>query len=91
MLMNFKKNRTLSTEIEYYQEIWILKKKPQKNKKTKLKAFQIIVAFFKINSIDCILFLCRASRICSRSLSRSSVEEGELLEIIRLEVLNLLL
>ena len=35
----------LSTEIEYYQEIWNIKKKI-------LKAFQNIVAIFKINSID---------------------------------------
>ena len=39
--MNLK-NRTLSTEIEYYQKI--------------LKAFQNIVAIFKVNSIDLSLF-----------------------------------
>ena len=33
-----------STKIEYYQEIW--------NIKNILKAFENIVAFFKINSID---------------------------------------
>ena len=39
------KNRTLSTEIEYDQEIWNIKKE-------NLKAFQNIVTIFKINSID---------------------------------------
>ena len=39
MLMNLK-HRTLSTEMEYYQEIW-----------KKIKTFQNIVAIFKINSI----------------------------------------
>ena len=46
MLLNFK-NRTQSTEIEYYQEIWKIKKK---KKKKKLKAFQ------NIDSIDFSLF-----------------------------------
>ena len=41
MLMNLK-SRTLSTEIEYYQEICNI----YKNKKSKLKAFQNIVAIF---------------------------------------------
>ena len=47
MMMNKKKqkkkNWTLSTEIEYYQEIWIIWKT-----KTKIKAFQNIAAIFKI-------------------------------------------
>ena len=44
----------LSTEIAYYQEILNI----EKNKKyNKLKAFQNIVAFFKINSIDSIFFV----------------------------------
>ena len=62
MLMNLK-NKTLSTEIEHYQEIWNILK-------NKLKAFQNIVAIFKINSVDFIffVFICRASRICSRNL-----------------------
>ena len=62
--MNLK-NRTLSMEIEYYQEIWNIKKKTKK-----LKTFQNIVIIFKINSIDFsfFLFICRTSRICSRSL-----------------------
>ena len=46
--MNFK-NRTQSTEIEYYQEICNI----QKNK---LKAFQNIVPIFQIISIDFIFF-----------------------------------
>ena len=53
MLMNFK-NRTLSTEIEYYQEIWNIYKKEAKQK---LKIFQNMVAIFKINSIDFSFFL----------------------------------
>ena len=44
--MNLK-NRTLSTEIEYYQENM---EYLRKNKK-KLKTFQNIVAIFKMNSI----------------------------------------
>ena len=62
--MNLK-NRTLSTEIEYYQEIRYIKKNP--------KAFQNIVAIFKINSIDFrfFVFICRASMICGRTLSIS--------------------
>ena len=47
LLMNLK-NRTLSTEIEYYQEIWNIKKS--------LMAFQNIVAIFKISSIDLKVF-----------------------------------
>ena len=60
------KNKTLSTEIEFYQEIQNIKEK----KILKIKAFQNIVAIFKINSIDSrfFVFICRASRICSRSL-----------------------
>ena len=63
MLMNWK-NRTLSIEREYYQEIF--KKKKKKNS----KVFQNIVAIFKINSIDSrfFVFICRASRICICSL-----------------------
>ena len=49
LLMNLK-NRKLSSEIEYYQEIRNIKK--IKMNKLKLKAFQNIVAIFKINSID---------------------------------------
>ena len=61
LLMNLK-NRTLSTEIEYYQDIRNIFKKI-------LSAFQIIVAIFKINSIDfSFFFIWRFSRICSRSL-----------------------
>ena len=65
MLTNFQ-NRTLSTEIEYYQEIWNIYLKKQQ----KLKAFQNIVTIFKINYIDFsfFVFICRASRICSRCL-----------------------
>ena len=42
-------------------------------KNPKLKAFQNIVAIFKINSIDFrfFVFICRASRICSCSLFSS--------------------
>ena len=46
MLMNLK-NRTLSTKIEYYQEIWNIKKK-----KKKLTTFRNIVSILKINSIN---------------------------------------
>ena len=55
MLMSYKKKkkkkekRTLSTEKEYYQEIWNIKKKT--------KAFQNIVTIFKINSINFSFFL----------------------------------
>ena len=74
LVMNLK-NRTLSTEIEYYQGIRNIRKKI-------LKTFQSIVAIFKINSTDFIylfiyfyfyffVFTCRASRICCRSLSIS--------------------
>ena len=44
------KNRTLSTEIEYNQEIWNIFF-------LNLKALQNIVAIFKINSIDFRIFL----------------------------------
>ena len=47
MLMNLK-NRTVSTEIEYYQEIWNIQKKKKKKKEGKLRAFLMIVAIFKI-------------------------------------------
>ena len=52
-------------EIEYYQGI--------RNVKKILKAFQNIVAIFKINSINFrfFVFIGSASRICSRSLSIS--------------------
>ncbi len=55
----------LSTEIEYYQVI-----REKQNGKKLLKAFQNIFAIFKINSVDFrfFVFICRASRICSRSL-----------------------
>ena len=64
LLMNFK-FWTLSTEIEYYQEI--------RNIKKILLAFQNIVAILKIISINfrAFVFICRASRIWSRSLSIS--------------------
>ena len=58
MLMN-SKNRMLSTEMEYYQEIWNIYPPPQK----KLNVFQNTVAIFKINSIDFrfFCFIYRAS------------------------------
>ena len=43
----------------------------KKKQKKKLKAFQNIVAIFKIDSIDSsffFVFICRASKICRRSL-----------------------
>ena len=46
MTSNKFKNRTLSTETEYYQEKYYIKKR--------LKAFQNIVAIFKINSVNSI-------------------------------------
>ena len=52
MASNKLKNRTLSKEVEYYQEIWNIKK-------TRPKAFENIDAVFKINSIDFSgVFLC---------------------------------
>ena len=62
--MNLK-NRTLSMEIEYDQEI------RNNNNKKKLKAFQKFVTIFKINFVDFrfFLFMCWASRICCYSLS----------------------
>ena len=39
----------LSTEIEYYEEIWNIKK---------MRVFQNIVDIFKMNSIDFIFFFC---------------------------------
>ena len=53
-------------EIDYYQGI--------RNIKNILKVFQNIVPIFEINFIDFsffFLFICWASRICSRSLSNS--------------------
>ena len=50
-------------EIEYYQEIWNIKKKQIK----KLKVFQNIVGIFRISSIDFnffFVFICRVSRMC---------------------------
>ena len=49
-------------ETEYYQEKMEFKKN--------LKVFQNIVAFLKISSTDFtfFVFICRATRICSRSL-----------------------
>ena len=54
ILMNLK-SRKETTEIEYYQEIWNIKKKQNKQKQDKFKEFPNIVAIFKINSIDFIL------------------------------------
>ena len=69
MLMNLKKqnannwNRILLRNIEYLKKTTTPHPTPEK-----LKAFQNIVAILKINSIDFDYFICRASRICSRSL-----------------------
>ena len=65
MLMDFKKKRTLSMEIEYYQYRIFKKKTNIKNNKPplKLKVFQNIVAIFKINSNDSsffFVFICWA-------------------------------
>ena len=63
----YLKKETQSKEIEYYQGYG---KKIQ-------KAFQNVIAIFKIDSIDFslllffLVFTCRAYRICSRSLSIS--------------------
>ena len=62
LLVNLK-IRTLSTEIEYYQEIWNIWKKIWRHFKTLslfLRLIQLILGF--------VVFICWASRICSRSL-----------------------
>ena len=60
MLMNLK-NRTLSTKIEYYQ-IWNIYKK--------LRHFKTLSLFSKLTLLilGFLVFICRASRICSRTI-----------------------
>ena len=65
----------LSIKVPIRKKVWklIVCTSYTKKKKTQkiLKAFQNVVAIFKINLIDFrfFVFICRASRICSRSLS----------------------
>ena len=66
LLMDLK-NRTLSTDIEYYKKIWNIKKR----KKKILKAFKTLSLFSELILLISVffVFICRASRICSHSLS----------------------
>ena len=70
MLMNLKKDWTLSTEIEYYQEIWSIPplKKNERHFKTLSLFSKLILVIFGV-----FVFICRASRICNRSLFISCV------------------
>ena len=63
MLVNLK-NRTPSTDIEYYQEIWNIRKKKFKTHFKTLPLFSKWILL--ILSLG--VFICRASGICSRRL-----------------------